>query len=683
MKNKTLALLLLFIPTFFLWIGLQFDRTKYGTDPESAYLMNGLNIATLHSVGHYDNPGTTVQIYSAALIRVTHLLRNSGDDIETDVLKHPEYYIEMLRHSIIILNAMLLLAAGLATFLLLQNIWAALILQVAPFVSATLIEEMFTKVAPEPFLFFATFILAIGMFAYCRKKEPALAKFAIFFGILTGFGIATKLTFLPMAVIPLLLLRDRKNILKYIIITAIAFIFFTLPAVKGYPHMAAWFFNLGTHSGTYGQGSNTIIDPSAYMHSLAAITKNNAALIITMVPATVLVLVLFRKKIHELPVKSSVEFRSILAILLAQILGILMVAKHYHSNHYLFPALSLVGAACIFFGLLIGKTLEEKSHQAAKIFWPLLLLAIVTMSFTNRKYLTEAQLGYRLSNNSTDSTMQLLDNQYKDFAKVYYYPTSFNLYSSLRWGNVYARQQHTPVLEKLYPEGLFFDIRNGSFQRWETNISPSDFIAGYGGKILLVGGPLTAEGLQEIGTKGLALKKLYDARLHVIFEIDTAESEIFKREKAKSNPVWSLKCDFDTLSADKQWIVSGNKPVCKNEALAKGTSRSGSNAISMEGVDSYALNYVLKNVQPGQKYLVTIWRKASTESSSLVVTASNTNLLYIATEKGTLSDAKGWQKLSVDFEIPSDFKENETKIYLWNHDANSAVFDDFSVIRYK
>jgi hypothetical protein len=131
-KRLQIALLVV-VPLLFLVIGLRFDRTKYGTDPESAYLMNGLNIAMGESVGHFDNPGTTVQIYSAAVISVTHFLRFSDNDLQTDVLLNSEYYIEVLRKGFIVLNVCVLFVLGLVAFSLLGNIWAGLLLQVAPF----------------------------------------------------------------------------------------------------------------------------------------------------------------------------------------------------------------------------------------------------------------------------------------------------------------------------------------------------------------------------------------------------------------------------------------------------------------------------------------------------------------------------------------------------------------------
>ena len=163
---KRLQITFLFVlPLIFLIIGFKFERTKYGTDPESAYLFNGLNVAMCQPVGHFDHPGTTVQIYNAAVIGVTHFLRFTDTDLQTDVLVNSEYYIDVLRLSFILLNTLLIILSGIVALSVLKNIWLAISLQLTPFLSTTLIEHLATKISPEQLLFSSTIFLAILIFA--------------------------------------------------------------------------------------------------------------------------------------------------------------------------------------------------------------------------------------------------------------------------------------------------------------------------------------------------------------------------------------------------------------------------------------------------------------------------------------------------------------------------------------
>ena len=172
MKKVFLKTVLIILPIVFLIIGLNFNRTWFSGDPEYAYLLNGVNIATLHSVGHTDNPGTPVQMYSAVVLRIAHFLSSSeAIDLQTDVLQNPDQYVELERKVSVILNSLMILFLGFGSFLLLHNIWLSLILQVTPFVSSNLLEHAFTKVSPEPLLIFTVMLLVLLLLKYYKEVD--------------------------------------------------------------------------------------------------------------------------------------------------------------------------------------------------------------------------------------------------------------------------------------------------------------------------------------------------------------------------------------------------------------------------------------------------------------------------------------------------------------------------------
>jgi hypothetical protein len=683
MVKKLQIAFLIFVPLIFLFIGLRFDRTKYGTDPESAYLMNGLNIASGKAVGHFDNPGTTVQIYSAIVLRVTHFFRFSDHDLQTDVLLNSEYYIEVLRIGFIVLNACVLLILGLVAFSLLGNFWAGLLLQTAPFLSVTLIEECFTKVAPEQLLFTTIALLIILLLKFYTSKEPDKVGYALLFGVLAGFGMATKMTFLPVLIIPFIILSGKRN--KWIYVASIipSFVLFTLPAVTGYLHMANWFLNLGTHTGTYGQGNSGVIDAKVYFNSLLSIAEFNKALV-TVMSVTVLVLlynVFFTRKLK--PEKTNKEFYILSALLISQAGSILMVAKHYHSNHYLFPALSLTGFVLVFIFILIKQYLPEQKRKIFQFVLPGIVVVVIGVSLLNIPFMAMAYKGYRDSNKSTDETFAQLDRDYRDFVKVYYYPVSFNEYSSLRWGNVYSKQYSIEKLMQLFPEGLFYNVWEKSFQLWETNISTREFVKKYGGRILLVGGPRTYEEFKIVEQGGLKMNKLFDSRVQVVYEIDTAKSELFKGIIHNGSPVWSLQNDLETFNPDGEWIISSDgSKFSKSSALATGKARSGKYAFKLPNLDSYAMEYELLDVKPGQMYEINIWKYGGGQEVFLVASSGGKNPYYQQSKGCIETDKMGWKKVTLDFKIPEGFTGNKLTIYLWNHDNSPVWFDDFQIKKY-
>lgn len=674
---------LFIVPLVFLIIGFKFDRTKYGTDPESAYLFNGLNVAIDEPVGLYDHPGITVHIYDAIVINLTHFVRFTNTDLQTDVLINPEYYIEVLRHSFIVLNTLILLLLGFVTFSALKNMWLVITLQMVPFLSTTLIEELSTKVSPEQLLYSSSIFLIILILKYYASEKKGNKWFAIAFGLLGGFGLATKFTFLPLLIIPFVILHGNWNKILYLFSIIPSFILFTLPAAHDYKRMFQWFLSIASHTGIYGQGSSGIINPAEYVQALLKISFANKAMFLALLVAFITLITIFikSKKKNE-SIKNS-ETTYILALFLALAGSILMVAKHYYNNHYLFPALSLTGLVFVFIYLNFERKWKTKNTMLLKFSPPALVVIFLVLAFINKPYLALAYEGYRLSNKSTDETMARIEKDYPGFVKTYYYPGSFNPYAQLRWGNVYAKQLHTEKLMQLYAEGLFYDIRDNSFKFWETTIPPREFLKKYGGCILLIGGPLTASDLKQVEDGGLKLKKLFEGRIQVVYEIDTAQSVLFHKIIHRKAASRILNSDFETISVDKLWIEADGKQFCRSTSLSAVKPRSGRYSFYLPKKDTYALEYDLNNIAPGGKFEATIWCYGGNQDALLVASASNSDLFYKSSSNTVEKDEMGWSKIRLTFRIPDGFKEKKIKLYLWNHGDKPVWFDDFELKQYE
>ncbi|MFA5322323.1 MAG: hypothetical protein WC373_06575 [Smithella sp.] len=535
-KHALAVSILMILPVIFILCGLNFNRTWFSGDPEYAYLLNGINIADLKMVGHTDNPGTTVQIYSAVVLSFSHFLNSSEKNgLRHAVLKNPDHYVELERKVSVIINGTMILVLGVVSFFFLKNIWLSLILQITPFLSSNLLEHAWTKVSPEPALVFTVAVFVIALLAYYCSVNRQCRFYPWIFALICGFGLATKMTFLPLMIIPLILLEGRKQ--KWIYLSAIIlfFIFFTIPAIPQYPHMVKWFLNLSTHTGIYGQGDIGVISPLRYINDIGAILKNNIALTVGILTTLTLLFILFLKGNFRNRMKMHSELKFAAAVLTAQLLGILMVAKHYHSNHYLIPEISLIGLLMVFVILCLGNFFIEKRVWIFNLLSAGVLCILITISLFNIPCLVEADHGYRITNEEYSLVMRRIEKEYPGYVKTYYYPTSINPYSALRWGSVYSKQYNLPALCALYPDVIFYDTRINAFQLWETEFFAKDLVREYGRKILLIGGPMTSEEKEKVKKGGLALKELYFGRTQAVYEVDTANSVIFKG-LIKANP---------------------------------------------------------------------------------------------------------------------------------------------------
>jgi len=234
--------ILLVCPSLFMFFALSFNRTHFGNDPEYAYLLNGINIGILKPVGHTDNPGTTVQIFSAIVLRCAYLAQpDKSEGFQKFILRNADRHIELERKVLIAINGIVILLLGIISFNILRNVWFSLVLQIMPFTSANLTEHIFTKVSPEPVLLIPTAALVLLILSYYFSIIRDEKKYALFFALVGGFGLATKATFLPLILIPFLLLSNLKLRKRFLLFIGLFFIVFTLLAVPNYPHIAKWF----------------------------------------------------------------------------------------------------------------------------------------------------------------------------------------------------------------------------------------------------------------------------------------------------------------------------------------------------------------------------------------------------------------------------------------------------------
>ena len=683
MIKRLQILFLVIVPLVFLVIGFKFDRTKYGTDPESAYLFNGLNVALGKPVGLYDHPGITVHIYNAAIISITHFLRFTNTDLQTDVLINSEYYMEVLRKSFIVLNTVILILLGFVTLSLLKNIWLSFAMQMVPFLSITLMEELSTKISPEQLLFTSSLLMIMLILKHYSSVNKENKLFAVVFGLLAGFGLATKFTFLPLLVIPFIVLQGNWHKILYLGTIIPTFILFTLPVAHDYKPMFKWLLSIASHTGIYGQGSNGIINPSEFTQSLIKICLTNLTMLFALLALLLMLILPFVKSRRKYVRIKTPETAYILALFLALVGSILMVAKHYYNNHYLFPALSLTSLVFVFIYLWFERISQNKSREILKFSPPALVIVFLVLALTNKPCLTLAYEGYRQSNKSTEKTMARIERDYPGYVKTYYYPGSINQYAQLRWGNVYAKQFYTATLMKLFPEGLFYDVRDNSFKFWETTISPKEFLEKYGNHILLIGGPVNDKDLEMVGKGGLKLKKLFEDRLQVVYELDTDYSTFFPDHNFTEKAAKALNNDFEILSADKQWIMTEREQFCKASSLTTEKPHSGKYSFSLPGKDTYAMNYELKDILPEEQFEVSVWQFGGDSNAVLVASAANSDLFYKSSNNTGEMDAKGWNKIRLTFRIPAGFKENKIKLYLWNHGEKPAWFDDFELTRYQ
>ena len=141
MRRNFCYLLLLILPFMMVFTTLYLNKAKgpywvgMNCDPDYTYMLNALNLARMKKVGHVDHPGTTVQVAGAIVLRTVHFFNFlSKEDLQTDVLKNPEFYLAVINKVFLGLSALILIILGIGTLHVTKNLPLSIIVQLSPLV---------------------------------------------------------------------------------------------------------------------------------------------------------------------------------------------------------------------------------------------------------------------------------------------------------------------------------------------------------------------------------------------------------------------------------------------------------------------------------------------------------------------------------------------------------------------
>jgi hypothetical protein len=473
------------IPVCIVVLAVSFTRAvgDFDADPDYAYLFNSLNVLSLTAPAHVDHPGTTLQIWGAIVVGGVWLGRWAFVQmpLQTDVVLHPEAYLGCI-------NATLAAAIGGATFVLgsmfrasTKSFAIAVAAQSSLLVSLPVMIAL-PRVTPEPLLLCLTLMLVALLAPLVFAGAAETSGRAIFLGTVFGACLVTKITTGPIALL-LLLLRTWRARLIAVSATFVVVAALTLPIATHYRRMFDWFVALLVHKGNYGTGDVGLPSWADISDRLVQIASDTPEVIISLVICVAMLFVCIQDR-----------RRLWLFAICAAVLSLQLAAVVKHpGTRYVLPSVPVIA-------LVIGAIGERLRREVAVI---CLLGAMLGAGIWHNARAASAWVeeSYAIQRDNAELLKQVSQS---GCAIVPYYDAKTQEFK-LIFGNAFAGRAFTPLLAKVYPEFVSYNVP-ARFETFDHVVDAAEWQRRFGGKqcVYLIGSPV--ERFEKFGLPTEALR---------------------------------------------------------------------------------------------------------------------------------------------------------------------------------
>ena len=504
-KKYNLWPLLLVIPFFLLLVHGYFVKTidnyrnNINTDPDYAYLLSSIDISNLKNSLMVVHPGTTVQIMSHFIMKCTHWVSRDSKNFQTAILKNPAFYLNVLNNIFALINIGLVFFLGFFTYIITKQIFSGFLIQLTPLLSSQTIIFGFRRITADVVLVFISILMILVPVKILHTdtikiRNKSIYFYAIILGLISGFGIATKVPFIPLLMIPLILLPFLKPRLIYCVSTTMSFFIFTMPIFSHYAKIVDFLKNIITHKGIYGHGRLSIFNPNDYIFNLLRLSKENIPFVILLIISIFFIFIVLKSPGKRNAVKKDLTFKLLMAVTTSQILSVIMVARHFKSK-YLLSAFCLSGLLLY----LLYNHISQQYPNKFSIHWkkkeysdlPKIIMIVFCLGSLLFTYKQVAEYHHHRSEKLVESRAieKEVENKFKDFGKIYFYNAS-SVIHGLQFGH-----RWTPIFEKklreLYQDQYFYQHYQRFIYNWDirNRISLKTIQEKYNNRVIFIGTP--------------------------------------------------------------------------------------------------------------------------------------------------------------------------------------------------
>lgn len=682
LKRILVICVLLIIPAVILITSVQSIRVvnknwySGGYDPSYAYLYNSLNMARFKVAGHVDHPGTTAQVFGGAVLQAAWMVHPYGGDYLIEaVVNEPEHYLRILNIATAIAGAIFLLGAGFFVMKMSQNVWYALILQTIPFISGIILYNGFLRISQESMLMISSIAMAsAALFWFFKNSNYPPKQFAIMFGVISGFGLASKIIFAPLMIVPLLILSPNKSRIRFLLVSVLSFIFFTLPIIPMYPHMGKWFYALFFHSGIYGSGDASIIDTVNYMDNFRTIVTGEPLYLMVYLLTIVALLTLIAKRVFKKVCYNRPATILLMGLLLAQTFGFFLVAKH-PKLAYLLPYECLSAANIILIIHLITDRISKPIFRKAMtviIVVPVVLLTIKT------GLASKAALFSGDNNHISEEAWNTAANTGEGWAVIGVNPGPSPIAADF-FANSYSKNRYSDNLQKCHPDYYILNIYASQIENWHREpVSFSDLLEKYHGKVAIVTGDYSVDQTRSLLLKdqnNLKLEAIYTSGVQVLIPISTNDSLQYQQ------PMLVYSGAEESRAGSREVKSFSKAPFRSFGEFSDLKAYQGKGSILTNSKSPYAFTILQDQVVPGVKFHISVYANGDPSKAQIIASGNNSKEYYLSADAIKEQVTSDWYKITMEVTIVQPLSDRQLVIYCINTGSGNIYFDDFKVER--
>jgi hypothetical protein len=425
-------------------------------DTTYAYVFNALDVAELKHPAKVDHPGTTVEILGAIVLRIRHLTVGRRP-LPDDFLSDPEPYCRDIHRALLAAYVLAVLVSGCVALWAAGDLGLALAFQLTPLLAGFGIFLFNSGVAPEPLLLAVASLLASAVLWGAFRPSGA-RRLATIMGVVCGIGVATKWTFLPLCLLPLLLHRECRNRLQYLVCAAVAFALAMAPAWSSVGASLAFAVDAAMGQNLYRSGTPGLPSLAQYLNSLRHLLGGRYdglfPLLLLLGGGTA---VWASRRGRREPAGQSTP-RALLATTAVCVLQIVLAAKDpMAAKRYLVPAAGLAGLEAALLLLLLRQGAGTRFANRAVL---VLLLIAGGLGLTGMA--TRAEL--RRQQRAVTSSIPAFLAREGDDCRTVRYAGSSSVEWAMYHGNRSASSRLGPMLKTHHPDVWFYDTaRRGVF----------------------------------------------------------------------------------------------------------------------------------------------------------------------------------------------------------------------------